>query len=91
MRKVDSNQAELVKQIRKIPGVSVALTHIVGNGFVDGIIGYQKRNYLCEIKDPSQPPSKRKLTPDEEEFHRNWTGQIAVIMTLDDVIEMIKK
>lgn len=91
VRKADGNQPELVEQIRDLPGVKVVLTHVIGNGFPDCIISFRGFNYMCEIKNPSQPPSKRKLTPDEEEFHKNWTGQIAVIMTLDDVLEMIKK
>lgn len=89
VRKVDNNQPELVKQIRRLPGVTVVLTHIVGNGFVDAVIGFMGRNYLAEIKDPSQPPSKRKLTPDEENFHKQWTGQISVVETIDDVIKIL--
>lgn len=89
IRKVDNNQAELVKQIRKIPGVSVFLTHTQGKGFPDAVIGYRGRTYLAEIKDPAQPPSKRKLTPDEEGFHEKWTGHIAIVETLDDVLKII--
>jgi hypothetical protein len=85
-KKVDANQAELVKQIRKIPGATVKHTHVVGDGFVDIVVGYRKRNFLFEIKDPSQPPSKRKLTEDEEKFHKEWTGHVAVVETIDDVV-----
>lgn len=85
-KKVDANQKELVKQIRKIPGVSVFITSMVGDGFVDVIAGHRGKSYLLEIKDPSQPPSKRKLTPDEQEFHRTWQGHAAVVETLDDVL-----
>lgn len=88
-RKVDANQAELVKQIRKIPGVSVALTHTVGNGFPDAAVGFRGRTYLIEIKDPDKFKSQRKLTPEEETFHGKWTGHIKVIETMDDINEML--
>lgn len=91
IRKVDSNQAELVKQIRQIPGATVAHTHTVSGGFADVVLGYRGTNYLLEIKDHSKPPSARKLTPDEEVFHKNWTGQIAIVQTLDDVLKLINQ
>lgn len=89
VRKADKNQPDLVKQIRKL-GISVAHTHTVGDGFVDAVLGYKGVNYLVEIKDPSQPPSKRKLTPDEIKFHESWRGQVAIIETIDDVLKLIK-
>lgn len=88
-RKVDSNQAELVKQIRQIPGVTVKHTHTVGQGFVDVCVGYRKLNYLFEIKDPSKPPSARRLTPEEEKFHQEWTGSVHVVETIDDVLNIL--
>lgn len=89
--KTDGNHSKLLKQIRCIPGVSVFSTHRVGQGFVDAVIGYRKKNFLLEIKDPAQPPSKRKLTPDEVKFHESWNGQVSVVETIDDVLKIIKK
>lgn len=88
-RKVDSNQADLVKQIRKIPGVSVALTHTVGNGFPDAAVGFRGRTYLIEIKDPGKFKSQRKLTDEEEIFHNAWTGHVKIIETIEDVLRML--
>lgn len=90
-KRVDRNQPEIVKQLRQIPGVTVAHTHIVGDGFTDLVIGYKRKNYLIEVKDPNQPPSKRRLTPDEEKFHREWTGQIAVAENLTDILKLINE
>lgn len=89
IRKADNNQASLVKQMRKIPGLSVVLTHTLGKGFGDALLGFRGRNYLVEIKDPSKPKSAKKLTPDEQKFHDEWTGQIDVIETLEDVMKII--
>jgi hypothetical protein len=88
--KIDDNQEQLVKQMRCIPGLKVKHTHTV-KGFVDVVIGYRGINYLLEIKDPGKPPSKRKLTDDEQKFHNEWTGQVAVVETIDDVIKLISK
>lgn len=88
-RKVDDNQKTLVKQIRQLPGVTVRHTHTIGEGFPDLAIGFRGTTYLAEVKDPTKPPSARKLTPDEEKFHAEWTGQIAIIQTIDDVIKIL--
>lgn len=90
IKKVDNNQKSLVAQIRKIPGISVAHTHTVGNGFVDVVCGFRGKNYLFEIKDPSKPPSKKKLTEDEQKFHDSWNGSVNIVETIDDVLEILE-
>jgi hypothetical protein len=90
IKKVDNNQSSLVKKMRKIPGLTVAHTHTIGQGFPDIICAFRGVNYLFEIKDPSKPPSARKLTPDEVKFHNEWTGQIAVVETFEDVLKELK-
>jgi hypothetical protein len=87
--KIDSNQNEVVKQLRQIPGVTVQITSQLGNGFVDLVIGRAGVNYLIELKDGSKVKSKQKLTPDELEFHSTWTGQKAVCNSLDEVLKVI--
>lgn len=88
-KKVDKNQPTIVEQLRKIPGVSVAHTHMIGEGLPDIVVGHRQRNYWIEIKDPNQPPSKRKLTPDEEKWHQQWTGHVAVAETVTDILKII--
>lgn len=90
-KRIDANQNQIVKQLRQLPGVSVKITSMVGDGFVDAVIGYMGRNYLAEIKDPNQPPSKRKLTPDEQRFHKDWKGQVAIIQCFEDALKMIQQ
>jgi hypothetical protein len=89
-KRIDDNQQQLVKQIRRIPGVSVKITSALGEGFTDAVIGFRGMNYLTEIKDPAKPPSARKLTPAEEKFHSEWRGQVCIIETIDDVLKMLK-
>lgn len=89
-KRVDNNQKKLVEQIRRIPGTSVAHTHMIGEGFPDLVCGFRGRTFLLEVKDPAQPPSKRRLTEDEKKFHEEWTGQIDVVETIDDVLRILE-
>ena len=79
--RTDDNQPQIVKELRKIPGFSVAITAAVGNGFVDIVVGHRGINGMYEIKDPTKEPARRKLTPAEKDFHRDWHGQVAVAET----------
>jgi hypothetical protein len=85
-RKVDANQAELVRDLRQI-GCSVALLHMVGGGVPDLLVGIGGRNYLVEVKDGSKAPSARKLTPAQVEFHRDWRGSVHVLSTRSQALE----
>ena len=85
---VDENQRELVKAMRRL-GVSVQLLHAVGQGCPDVLVGWKGRNLLLEVKDGSKVPSARKLTEAQEEWHRAWRGQVAVVSSLDEVIDVL--
>jgi len=87
--KVDSNQADIVGKLRKIPGISVAVTSALGDGFVDIVVGFRKRSYLIEIKDGAKVPSKRKLTTCEQKFKDKWTGCYFVANSFDDIIDYL--
>lgn len=86
--RVDANQNEIVRALRDM-GASVAITSMVGSGFPDIVVGYQGRNYLIEIKDGSKPPSKRKLTPDEQEFFDTWRGTVFITNDINETLEII--
>ena len=88
--RVDSNQKELVKQLRAI-GASVAITSNIGNGFVDIVVGYKGVNYLFEIKDGKKPPSQRKLTVDEAYFFDKWSGNCHIVHNIDECLNIINK
>lgn len=89
--KIDSNQNEIVNMLRKIPGVSVAVTSQLGNGFVDIVVGYRGFNYLVELKDGNKTASRRKLTDDELKFMSEWKGQYSVCKDFDEVLNIINK
>lgn len=89
-RRSDRNQLELMNQIRQL-GATVTSLHEVGNGVPDLLVGYRNQNFLFEVKDPQQPPSKRKLTLMEQDFHESWRGNVHVIMSIDDVIKILSE
>ena len=89
IKRTDRNHAEIINALRKIPNLSVFSTHEVGKGFPDIVIGYKGINYLIEIKDGNKPPSARKLTEAELQFHSNWKGQIKIVNNFDELLNIL--
>ena len=86
--RVDANQPAIVAALRGI-GASVLHLHQLKNCF-DLLVGYRGRTFLMEVKDPAQPPSKRRLTPGEAEFRRTWRGTTYhIVHTEDEAIELV--
>lgn len=46
-------------------------------------------NFLIEVKDPTKPKRDQKLTPDQERWHANWKGQVAVVHTVEEALRVI--
>lgn len=86
--KVDANQAEIVAALRKI-GATVQPLHAVGQGCPDLLVGWRGMTSLLEVKDGNKPPSARKLTEDQERWHAEWRGQVAVVETVEQAIAAI--
>ena len=79
--RIDANQPEIVAYLRAC-GASVQPLHMVGGGCPDLACGYQGRTVLIEVKDGSQPPSRRKLTPDEQRWHEEWRGDVEIVESI---------
>lgn len=86
--RIDANQNDIVGYLRGL-GASVAITSTAGNGFPDLVVSLRGVNYLAEIKDPGQPPSARRLTPQQQKFHDEWQGQICILETPSDCLKML--
>ena len=87
-RRVDDNQREIVKGLMKI-GCLVHDTSDAGKGFPDLVAGYKGKLFLLEIKDGNKSPSRQKLTPVQEEFHRLWHGYVTVVNSLEEAINAV--
>lgn len=88
--KVDKNQPEIVNLFRSF-GCSVQHLHVIGRGCPDILVGQNGLNYLVEIKDGSLPPSAQKLTVDEFDWHKLWRGQVCIVRSKTDVIDLVEK
>lgn len=86
--KVDANQADIVAALR-MAGATVQPLHAVGKGCPDLLVGYQRVNYLLEVKDGSKVPSAKKLTEDQVEWHELWRGQAAVVNDVKSALTAI--
>lgn len=88
--KTDSNQSEIVQMFRK-HGAFVLLTHQLKNAF-DILVFYEGKIHVCEIKDGTLPPSKRKLTDGELKFKTAIEEQgctYNIIEDLDDALAIL--
>lgn len=85
--RVDKNQPDLVKQLRDL-GAEVQHLHQLGGGAADLLVAYRGRWHVAEVKNPDQPPSKRKLTPDEREWHDHFNPFAPVFIweTIEDAV-----
>jgi len=88
-KRVDANHKAMVAHIRRIPGTTVLDLSAVGHGCGDILVGWKGRNYLIEIKDGEKPPSRRRLTKDQETFHAEWTGQICVVKNPSELWKLL--
>lgn len=88
--KADANQKPIVAALRSI-GAKVATTHTVGQGFPDLVVTYGGRTMLLEVKDPTQPKHRHELTPAQKVFHAAWTGEIHVVFTVEQAIEILMR
>lgn len=88
-KRVDANQPELVRAMRRL-GCSWRSTHEIP-GALDGIIGVAGIDQRIEIKDGAKPPSERKLTDAEQVEIEGWRGRkIVVVEDTDQLIALIE-
>ena len=89
-RRKDENQSPIVGALRQI-GVYVHDASASGGGLTDLICVYRGRVVLIEIKDGSKPPSRRKLTPAQVDFHegcRTHGYVIPIVETVDQALAL---
>lgn len=71
-------------------GCAVQSLGMVGDGCPDLLVGYRGQTFLVEVKDGSKPASKRKLTGDQDRWHKWWVGApIIVAKSPDEAIEAV--
>jgi len=86
--KIDDNQPAIVKALKQI-GCNVQSLAACGNGVPDLLVGYRGYNLLLEVKDGAKSASRRELTDDQRVWHMFWTGQVAVVESVEEAIAVV--
>lgn len=91
MKRVDSNQAEIVQALRKVGADWIPTSEDPRSG-CDGFIAFRSRLYIAEIKDGSKPASAKRLT--EKELLRKASVERCgvvynIIESVDDALKLI--
>lgn len=86
--RTDANQADIVKVLRKM-GISVQSLSSIGDGAPDLLCGHRGKNVLLEVKDETRPPSEKRLTPDEAEWHAKWAGSVVVVESPEQALRAV--
>ena len=85
-KKVDKNQASVVKALRD-NGADVHLLHMVGAGIPDLLVAYEGHTILMEVKDG---PDK-KFTPDQIKFIAGWKGgHLYRVNSSEEALDVLK-
>jgi len=86
MHRTDNNQAEIVRTLKAV-GATVTDTSMVGGGFPDLVVGYCKRAYLIEIKNPD---ARGKLRTSQIIFQEFWKGpDVHVVENVEEALKVI--
>lgn len=94
--KVDTNQPEIVRALRKV-GCSVQSLSAVGRGCPDLLVGRAGAAYLLEVKDdghrrnrdPHASEIEQQLTPMQLDWHRTWRGHVAVVHSAEEALKAV--
>ena len=88
--RIDSNQSDIIKQLRKIPGVTVEPGHD------DILVGCIDRlgvphTYWYEIKNPELIGKDGKPMPSivkesQQELIKKWTGHYKIVSTIKEIL-----
>jgi hypothetical protein len=88
--RVDGNQSRIDEAARSLGAVVIAASKAPELGF-DRIYVFRGQAHIVEVKDPSKPPSKRKLTDNERAVKAAVEavgGQYHVVETDDDLLRV---
>ena len=84
----DVSEPEIIDALRTA-GASVQ--PLDASGVPDLLVGYKGRNFLVEVKNPPGVggPRGRKLSDRQRRWHAKWEGQVAVVRTVEEALELL--
>ena len=84
IRKVDTNQKEIVRALRRV-GCTVVDLSDVGRGVPDLLVSRAYRMWLLEVK-----AEKGTITPEQHAWNQRWSGPPPVIVrTVDEALAAV--
>lgn len=89
--RTDDNHTEIVAKFRRL-GAFVQSLASMGRGVPDLLVGHAGTWHLIEVKDGSKPPSKRRLTEDEESWKKKAESaccRVEIVYNVDDVVSLL--
>ena len=88
--KVDANHMDVVTALRSV-GAGVQSIAGVGDGCPDLLVAFRGAWHVLEVKDGSKPPSKRRLTPEEQMWLLRFDelAPVYVVNSAQEALEVI--
>lgn len=86
--KKDLNHSSIASDLQRV-GAAVMDLSALGDGRPDALVYFRGNYHLLEIKNGDLPPSQRKLTTDETNFHRLWPGKIHIVSNVKEALKAI--
>lgn len=90
---MDRNHGEIVAALRAV-GCKVQSLAQIGGGVPDLLVGTpppRRVLVLLEVKDGDKPPSQKKLTPQETEWHQLWgLYPVFTVFGTGDAIDLVR-
>ena len=88
---IDANQPSIILALVEM-GATVQSLAALGNGAPDLLAGYDGMNFALEVKNPHALRGKKQrleLTPDEKRWHAAWKGQINVVTSPEEAVQLV--
>jgi hypothetical protein len=84
--RTDANQAEIVADLRAVPGIDVINLAMVGDDCPDILVGFRGANYLIELKMPGKHDN---LSDGQKKFFLTWPGYVRLATSADEILRLI--
>ena len=88
--KIDANHSQVVAALRQC-GANVLSLAALGAGVPDLLVCFHGQTVLVEVKDGDKPPSARRLTPDQQQFHEQWRGKIYIVNSVEEAVFVLNE
>lgn len=84
----DNNQQKIIEALRK-SGCFVQVLSAVGNGCPDLLVSRAGQWNVLEVKNGKLPPSHRRLTEDELDWHSKAGAPVHVVLDAGEALKAV--